>query len=113
MLPAESRLRRSVDILETIKRGRRLSERHVVLHVVAGGDPTRAAQFAFAVGKNVGNSVIRHRTTRRLRHIVRDVATVVPGGSRIVVRALPGSAEADTVQLRAAVTAALAKGGWA
>jgi ribonuclease P protein component len=110
MLPADARLRRSVDIADTLKRGRRSAARLVVLHICDDPDQTQPARFAFAVGKVVGNSVARHRVTRRLRHIVRDQAASVPAGTRVVIRALPPSAVAPFQELRHDVAAALAKG---
>ena len=109
MLPADARLRSSVEIFDTLKRGRRLSSRLVVLHVLTGSGSQHPARFAFAVGKNVGNSVVRHRTTRRLRHIVAELPVPLPAGSRVVVRALPDCASATFAQLRQCVVDVAAK----
>lgn len=55
----------------------------------------------FIVSKAVGNAVTRHRTSRRLRHIVfqlmRDDVIDIPEGTgmEVAVRALVASAEAD------------------
>lgn len=68
--------------------------------------PTRCA---FAVGKNVGNSVIRHRITRQLRHVMAERLALFPIGSQIVVRALPGAANASFAQLGENVDFALGK----
>lgn len=46
----------------------------------------------FAVSRAVGNAVVRHRTARRLRHLMRDRLDRLPLGSRVVVRALPMAA---------------------
>lgn len=57
--------------------------------------------------------MIRHRTTRRLRHIVKDliasekIAVPKQGRLAIVVRALAPSAEADHETLTADVRSAL------
>src|SRR6185369_5030185 len=51
----------------------------------AGQAPT--ARVGFVVGRTVGNSVTRHRTVRRLRHLVRDRLGRLPAGSILVVRA--------------------------
>ena len=54
--------------------------------VAAFGGP----RLGLIVSKKVGNAVVRNRVKRRLRHLVRDLATPVP--SNVVVRALPPAA---------------------
>lgn len=71
--------------------------------------PTEQSKVAFAVGKNVGNSVIRHRVTRQLRHVVTPVLPRFPRGSHVVVRALPGAATATFAQLTENLEFALTK----
>lgn len=110
MLTAEYRLRRSVDILDTLRHGRRLSSRLIVLHVLPGGTGQHPPRFAFAVGKNVGNSVVRHRTTRRLRHIVAGAVSQFEPGAQVVIRALPGAGAATSAQLAESLNHALGKG---
>ena len=109
MLPASARLRRSSDIGQVMRHGRRLSSRLLVLHVLDGTD--QPSRFAFAVGKNVGNSVIRHRVTRKLREIVRTNGPSLPAGSLVVVRALPGCAQASFAVLTESFTYAASRVG--
>ena len=54
----------------------------------------------FVVGKAVGNSVVRHRVTRRLRAVVLGELTRLPASADLVVRARPDAAEASSAQLR-------------
>jgi ribonuclease P protein component len=61
----------------------------------------------FVVSRAVGAAVVRNRVRRRLRHLVADQLDRIPPGSRVVVRALPGSAVATYDQLGAALVAAL------
>lgn len=67
----------------------------------------------FIVSKSVGNAVVRHRTTRRLRHIVAELMEspqmVVPDGLSVdfAVRALSEAAVADHETLRADVESSL------
>lgn len=49
----------------------------------------------------VGNSVVRHRVTRRLRPLVRARLTALPAGTDLVIRALPAAATATSAQLAA------------
>ena len=97
MLPASARLRKSSEISAVMKSGTRFSAKLVVLHVANG--TSGQSKVAFAVGKNVGNSVVRHRVTRQLRHIVSPVLSKFPIGSHVVVRALPPAATATFTQL--------------
>lgn len=107
MLSAESRLRKTSEISATMRQGRRLASQLLVLHVTPGLTPH--TRFAFAVGKSVGNSVIRHRLTRRLRHISATNMALLPQGSDVVVRALPGCGQADFAELEKSFQAAASK----
>ena len=113
MLPAEHRLRRQADFTEVVRRGRRASRPLLTVHLLSGtpcadtgtDTPTRAG---LVVSKAVGGSVVRHRTARRLRHLLRDRLTPLPAGSRLVVRASPAAGQATSGSLGADLDAALA-----
>lgn len=60
------------------------------------GSPVRVG---FVVSKAVGNSVVRHRVSRRLRHVVADRLGTLAPGSSLVVRALPPAAQASSAEL--------------
>jgi len=53
----------------------------------------------FVVAKSVGPAVTRNRVKRRLRHMMRERIQALPGGSMLVVRALPASAGASSRDL--------------
>ena len=97
MLPASARLRKSSEISAVMKSGTRFSAKLVVLHVAQSTD--KDTKVAFAVGKNVGNSVVRHKVTRQLRHAISPLVGSFPSGSHVVVRALPGASQASFAQL--------------
>lgn len=97
MLPASARLRKSSEISAVMKSGTRFSAKLVVLHVTKSTD--KDTKVAFAVGKNVGNSVVRHKVTRQLRHAISPLVGSFPSGSHVVVRALPGASQASFAQL--------------
>jgi len=80
-----------------------------VFHYAAASDPAAPARAGFVVGKTVGPAVVRNRVRRRLREVVRARLAVLPGGSRLVVRAQPGAADASYDALAGYVDAALAK----
>jgi len=63
------------------------------------GEPLPVARVGFVVGRPLGGSVVRHRTVRRLRHLVRDRLGLLPAGALLVVRALPPAAMADSARL--------------
>ena len=66
----------------------------------SGGSPPPGARAGFVVGKAVGNSVVRHRVTRRLRAVVLGELHRLPSTADLVVRARPEAAEATSDRLR-------------
>jgi ribonuclease P protein component len=123
VLPAANRLTRSQDFGLVVRRGRRAGRSRLVVHVltsaapgVAPAEPQHPAQptldpskVGFVVSKAVGNSVVRHRVSRKLRHLVRDRLDALPPGTSLVVRALAPSADADSAELGRDLDAALHK----
>ncbi len=97
MLPASARLRKSSEISAVMKSGTRFSAKLVVIHVTQTS--SEHTKVAFAVGKNVGNSVVRHKVTRQLRHAITPLINNFPAGSHVVVRALTGASQATFTQL--------------
>jgi putative membrane protein insertion efficiency factor/ribonuclease P protein component len=109
MLPSRYRLHSRSEISETIRHGRRARRGTVVVHVRVGDDDSTEARAAFAVNKAVGDSVTRHRVTRRLRGVLPPLLDRMPGGSALVVRAMPEAATATSDQLREDLERALAR----
>ncbi|WP_344857456.1 ribonuclease P protein component [Amycolatopsis ultiminotia] len=110
MLPAAARLRRSEDFRVVLRRGSRAGRRRLVVHALTTDPPVATpavARAGFVVSKAVGNSVVRHRVTRRLRHLVSARLGTLPPGSSLVVRALPPAASASSAELGADLDAAL------
>lgn len=64
-------------------------------------------RVGFIVSKAVGNAVVRHRTTRRLRALMAQRLSQLPWGCLLVVRANPAAAEAAPAELAADLDAAL------
>ena len=73
----------------------------------AAGIAPITARAGFVVGKAVGNSVVRHRVTRRLRAVVREELGRLPATADLVVRARPEAATADSVLLHRDLTAGI------
>ncbi|RKT51843.1 ribonuclease P protein component [Saccharothrix australiensis] len=125
MLPAANRLTRSQDFGLVVRRGRRAGRPRLVVHVLlpSSARPRRAddgpppsaqptldpSKVGFVVSKAVGNSVVRHRVSRRLRHLVRGRLAELPAGTCLVVRALAPAAEASSAELGEDLDAALRK----
>lgn len=109
MLPAPARLRLREDFTLAVRRGRRSGRGTLIAHYLAPETGTSPARAGFVVGRAVGNSVVRHRTVRQLRHLVRDRLDRLPAGSVLVVRALPPSAVAGSAALGKDLDAALSR----
>jgi ribonuclease P protein component len=77
-----------------------LPERPTPLAASPDGQQPSGARAGFVVGKAVGNSVVRHRVTRRLRAAVREELHRLPATADLVVRARPEAATADSAVLR-------------
>jgi ribonuclease P protein component len=91
MLPAANRMRTAADFAHTTRRGTKVSRGSVVVYVTRDGD-AGAPRVGLVVSKAVGNSVSRHRVSRRIRGAVSSLLSTLPVGTRVVVRALPGAA---------------------
>ncbi|WP_378735276.1 ribonuclease P protein component [Nocardia brasiliensis] len=117
MLPEPYRLHHRADFSRTVRRGQRIGRRDLVVHVLMHGydgivdvnrrhgDPAEALvrvggpRFGLIVSKAVGNAVIRHRVARRLRHMCGQLISELPADADLVVRALPGAADASSAEL--------------
>jgi len=123
VLKRRNRLVSSEGFAHTVRRGRKAGTATVVLHLVVPprttlprADPPRAdfpqadpPQVGFVVSKAVGAAVARNLVKRRLRHVVRKRLASLPDSAVLVVRALPGSAEASYDTLGIDFDAALAR----
>lgn len=102
MLPARHRLRRQSEFSLAVRRGRRAAGSTVVAHLLR---PERAAtspaRVGFVVTKAVGGAVLRNRVRRRLRHSMQERVAGLPGGSLLVLRALPTAGECGAADLAA------------
>lgn len=99
MLPKHQRIHRAREFGEVVKsRGIRCGCMVVYVDPGSGSGPARVGLI---VGRQVGNSVARHTVSRRLRHAVAPLMSVLPAGTRVVLRALPSSSEASSSDMSA------------
>jgi ribonuclease P protein component len=109
VLDAAHRLRASQDFSEVVRHGKRASRPLLTVHALLTGPTDSPPRAGLVVGKAVGGSVVRSRTSRRLRHLLRDRLTALPPGSRVVVRAASLAATAPSAALAADLDAALSR----
>jgi ribonuclease P protein component len=109
-------LHHHADFSRTVRRGKRIGRRDLVVHgfdctasepvaVVRFGGP----RFGLIVSKSVGPAVVRHRVARRLRHVCAELRPSLPADIDIVIRALPGAAHASSDELARQLRGGLAK----
>jgi ribonuclease P protein component len=114
VLPEAHRLRSSTDFRTVVRSGRRGSRPLLTVHLLPGRpqDPHAGpARAGLVVSKAVGGSVVRHRTSRRLRALLLPRLAPLPPGTRLVVRAAPGSGRAPSAALARDLDEALASAG--
>lgn len=112
MLAPKHRLHRSGDFAAVLRGGTRAGRKTLTVHVRRDADealdtPVRAG---LVVSKAVGNAVVRHRVSRRLRHLLVPLVSgpsALPSGTMLVVRAAPAAAEASSDVLAADLSSAV------
>lgn len=110
MLPATARLTNSREFRSVTRKGRRAGRSRLVVHALRDDSNTSGSpKVGFVVSKAVGNSVIRHRVTRQLRHLMRARLELLPGGTELVVRALPRAADTPSAVLARELDSVLAR----
>ncbi|WP_182358526.1 ribonuclease P protein component [Tomitella gaofuii] len=113
MLQDRYRLRRRGDFTTVMRGGRRCGRRDIVVHAVTEHQPVtvHGPRFGLIVSTAVGNSVVRHRVSRRLRHVAAGYVDRLDPDVSVVLRALPGAAGATSAQLDRQVGGCLRKLG--
>jgi ribonuclease P protein component len=114
--PAQQGPRQSVSLIWRIRdraafravaRGRRRRQGAVEVSGCLLASPAEPPRVAYAVGRNVGNAVVRNRVRRRLRAAVAEHAETLSPGWGYLVRASASAAEATYSELNDALRAAL------
>ncbi|WP_010204565.1 ribonuclease P protein component [Salinibacterium sp. PAMC 21357] len=102
MLSKANRVTHPSDFRLAVRRGRRYSAPHCVVHIVSN-ERSSGVRFGFIVSKAVGNAVVRNKVRRRLRAVAAQLLPNVSVNSDIVIRALAGSAQAESTTLLAEI----------
>ena len=88
MLPAKNRLRTSKDFALTTKTGVRATSLSLVLYLKTNSQDLDQPQIGLIVNKSVGGSVVRHRVSRQLRHLIAAHLSSFPKNTQLVIRVL-------------------------
>src|SRR5699024_8243832 len=95
VLTAAHRIRSSEDFRRVFRAAVRARSEPLMARSLREHDNARAASVGFIVSKAVGNAVVRNRTKRRLREIMRVRLDELSAGELFDLRALPQAAEAE------------------
>jgi ribonuclease P protein component len=106
VLPAAARVHTRRDHRVVAQAGCR-ARRGALVVALASTETAGQPRASVIAGRRVGPAVVRNRVKRRLREQLRDRLSAAPAGSMIVIRALPGAAEASYSQLGGWVDAGL------
>ena len=112
MLAKAHRITRGTDYRATVRRGSRFTGTTTVTYIRPNPD-SGVVRFGFIAGRTVGDAVRRNLVRRRLKAVAYELlprlAESVPAGSGVdvVVRALPGSAQAGWASLHEELTRAV------
>ena len=92
-----------------MRRGRRIATPHALVYLADTGSDS-PVRFGFIVAKTVGIAVQRNLVRRRLKAVSYQLLPLLACGTEIVIRALPGSAQASWDILQSEISDALAGG---
>ncbi|OBB58586.1 ribonuclease P protein component [Mycobacterium sp. 852013-51886_SCH5428379] len=109
MLPARYRMTRSAEFSATVSRGVRCAQPDLVIHLGCDDADLTGPRIGLVVSKSVGNAVVRHRVSRRLRHVVYPVLDELTPAHRLVIRVLPGAGAASSAVLGEQLSRAVAR----
>lgn len=104
MLAREHRLRSSDEIRETIRRGKRISNRIATLHYL----PANENQFAVVTSKAVGGAVVRNLVRRRAKAALYELQDKSPK-LKAVLRMQPVAASASWEELSKSIRDLIAR----
>ena len=95
MLPKKNRLTSTKDFQNVTKTGVRVYSDVAVIYALANPTSQKNSEIGLIVSKVVGNSVVRHKVSRQIRNVVKEMLETIPGNIQIVIRALPAITDKD------------------
>ena len=95
MLPKKNRLTSTKDFQNVTKTGVRVYSDIAVIYALANPTSQKNSEIGLIVSKVVGNSVVRHKVSRQIRNVVKEMLETIPGNIQIVIRALPAITDKD------------------
>jgi ribonuclease P protein component len=110
VLAKANRLVRANDYRNAVRRGIRSGAANSVIYI-AMRDDALPVRFGFIVAKTVGGAVVRNRVRRRLKAIGYELTARIQPGTDVVIRALPGSAQASWATLQNEILGLVTRGG--
>ena len=102
-------LRRPADFATLQRHGTSRAHPLVIVRTVRNG--LERTRYAFSTGLRLGGAVVRNRVRRRLREIVRSLASRVAPGWDVLIVARPGSVSASYAELRDVVARLFGRAG--
>ena len=109
MLPKKHRLNLSKDFEKVTKKGVKVNTEIAVIYAIANPLTQNNSQIGLIVSKIVGNSVVRHKVSRQIRNVVKEVLNKIPNNIQIVIRALPKINEIEFLEIENVLTKAILK----
>lgn len=111
MLPNSARIKSSSDFVRVTKSGRRTTTDSLIAYLLPSqsnfgsnlGSNSKSKsnsknydnpKLGLIISKSVGNSVVRHRIARQIRHASFNYLSLLPTGSLLVIRAMKRSNDA-------------------
>lgn len=98
MLAKLNRVHTPRDFQRAMRKGRKAGSKNFVIYVTR--NELEVTRFGYVVSKIVGNSVVRHTLSRKLREVSREALVTLPTGFDVVVRALAGSELLTSEEIR-------------
>ncbi len=113
MLARANRIARAEDFRRVSRTGRKTADRGLVVSVVSrdGEADAGAARFGFITSKEIGSAPVRNRLRRRMRAAAYVLVREGLSSVDVVVRATPGSASLEVVEIEKVLRSAVAQGG--
>jgi len=108
VLAKANRITSADDYRVIVRRGAKVAGAHTVSYMRSRESGTDA-RFGFIVSKKVGTAVRRNLLRRRLKAVCHEALGDGVRGVDVVVRALPGAAEVQWLELREEVLDALTR----